>query len=530
LKLNSRARMIPLGVKLGAVVALLAIVSISVGVLSTARMSTLSAQQTEMKVQAAEPLLALVALSRDFGALRARFGNILWQGGDDLDTTIGEAEDLMAQVDADVEAYRPLARDQEGVDAMVAALHEYFDTVRQAGDFANSGQSQRAHEMANQATEIATTANDLMQKEAGELADLSDQIDAAGTNAYVAGVIIMWVALVAALVAALVLALVVVRGVTRAVQSVGRSIEALGQGDLTVDPKVASRDELGQMAAALTDALGNLRGAISSVVRTAREVDQSAVGLSASSTQVGAGAEETSTQAGVVAAAADQVSRNVQTVAAGAEEMGASISEIAKNANNAAEVAARATKEAAEANDQISRLGASSQEIGAVVKTITTIAEQTNLLALNATIEAARAGEAGKGFAVVAGEVKELAQETARATEDIARRVEAIQADSFGAVEAVSRIGEIIAQINDFQLTIASAVEEQTVTTQEMSRSVVEAAAGSGEIAANITGVATAADDSSRVVTDMGRSVSDLARLATELREQVATFTYETSA
>jgi methyl-accepting chemotaxis protein len=161
-----------------------------------------------------------------------------------------------------------------------------------------------------------------------------------------------------------------------------------------------------------------------------------------------------------------------------------------------------------------------------VVKAITSIAEQTNLLALNATIEAARAGEAGKGFAVVAGEVKELARETARATEEITRRVEAIQVDTSGAVTAMDQISAIIASINAYQLTIASAVEEQTATTNEMSRSVAEAATGSGEIAANITGVATGAATSSEVLEQMSGSVSELARLSADLRERISAFTY----
>jgi len=161
-----------------------------------------------------------------------------------------------------------------------------------------------------------------------------------------------------------------------------------------------------------------------------------------------------------------------------------------------------------------------------VVKTISQIAAQTNLLALNATIEAARAGEAGKGFAVVASEVKDLAQETARATEEITRRVDAIQADTTGAVAAIGEISKIIASINDYQLTIASAVEEQTATTNEMSRSVTEAATGSGEIAANITGVATGAANSSEVLVQMGSSVDELAKMSADLRQRVAAFTY----
>jgi methyl-accepting chemotaxis protein len=189
-------------------------------------------------------------------------------------------------------------------------------------------------------------------------------------------------------------------------------------------------------------------------------------------------------------------------------------------------VAARAVAAAESTTATVARLGESSAEIGNVVKVITSIAEQTNLLALNATIEAARAGEAGKGFAVVANEVKELAQETAKATEDIARRVQAIQGDTSGAVAAIGRISEVIGQINDFQLTIASAVEEQTATTSEMSRSVTEAAGGAGEIAQNITGVSTAAESTTQALTQTRTAVDELSRMAADLRAGVSRFTY----
>jgi methyl-accepting chemotaxis protein len=161
-----------------------------------------------------------------------------------------------------------------------------------------------------------------------------------------------------------------------------------------------------------------------------------------------------------------------------------------------------------------------------VIKVITSIAEQTNLLALNATIEAARAGEAGKGFAVVASEVKDLAQETAKATDDISRRIQTIQSDSNAAVEAIAQISDVVSEINGFQAMIASAVEEQSATTSEMSRNVAEAATGVSEIASNITGVATAAQSTSAGVNESRRAAEDLAQMSSDLQQLVGRFTY----
>jgi methyl-accepting chemotaxis protein len=258
------------------------------------------------------------------------------------------------------------------------------------------------------------------------------------------------------------------------------------------------------------------------VAANAQALGSAAEELSTNSQQMVSNAEETATQAGVVSAAAEQVSKNVQTVATGSEEMNASIKEIAKNAQDAAKVATTAVRAAETTNATISKLGVSSAEIGKVIKVITSIAQQTNLLALNATIEAARAGEAGKGFAVVANEVKELAKETAKATEDISQKIEAIQSDTKSAVQAIGEISRVIHQINDYQNTIASAVEEQTATSNEISRNVVEAAKGSSEIAQNITGVATAAKSTTSGANDTQKASAELSRMAAELQAVVA--------
>jgi len=248
--------------------------------------------------------------------------------------------------------------------------------------------------------------------------------------------------------------------------------------------------------------------------------------LTAVSQQMAGNAEETATQANVVSAASEQVSANVASVASASEEMQASIREISKNANESARVAKNAVSVAQTTNATVKKLGESSQEIGNVIKVITSIAQQTNLLALNATIEAARAGEAGKGFAVVANEVKELAKQTAKATEDISQRIEAIQGDTRGAVGAIEEISNIINQVNDISNSIASAVEEQTATTNEIGRSVAEAAQGVGNIAKNISGVAVAAKNTTQGANDTQKASQDLSRMAAQLQMMTSKFTF----
>ncbi|WP_433795424.1 methyl-accepting chemotaxis protein [Actinoplanes sp. CA-252034] len=322
------------------------------------------------------------------------------------------------------------------------------------------------------------------------------------------------------------MAIPLVRSILGPIRQLGNVIDALDRGDLTVRSGITSRDEFGVMAAGLDRSLDKLRTSMQTIAEDADKLATASNQLAGVSAQIADAVDNTDRQSSSAATEADEISRNVQTVAAGSEEMGLSIREISRNTSEAAQIASIAVTEAARATDTIRQLGESSAEIGNVIKLITSIAEQTNLLALNATIEAARAGDAGKGFAVVASEVKDLAQETARATEDIHSRVNAIQQDTGGAVEVINRISEVIAQINDFQTTIASAVEEQTATTGEMSRSIAEVAAGSSRIASNISDVSSASAATVGGVTQTREASAAVSRTADELRNLVGAFRF----
>ncbi len=304
------------------------------------------------------------------------------------------------------------------------------------------------------------------------------------------------------------------------------AVHAAATGDLTRAVGVEGSDTIGQLGGELATFLADLRQNIGQIAGHADTLAAAAEELSAVNRTLATGAADTSTQAAVVSSASEEVTRNVQTVAAGTEEMGASIREIAKNASEAAKVATEAVSLAGRTNDMMTQLGGSSQEIGKVLKLITSIAQQTNLLALNATIEAARAGEAGKGFAVVAKEVKDLAKETARATEEIGQRIEAIQTDTGRAVQAIRDIGQIIARISDIQTVIAGAVEEQTATTNEMARNITDAARGAQEISHTIATVAQSAKSTSESTGNSDRATAELAAMATELRRLVGRFTH----
>ena len=438
--------------------------------------------------------------------------------------------DGLKAVDDGLAAYRASnpAGDPKVIDDLEASWRSYVQILQnkqlvagRANDI-KTWQTTRDTEVVPTFAKIIQNVDTLIAAEDAAAANAAAGAEAAYESSRTRSIIM----LVVGALLALGLGLFVARAIVKSLNKVKEVCDALARGDLTRTTGLTTRDEPGQMGQALDSAMVQLRQTVTTIDGSASSLAAASEEMSSVSTQIAASAEETSVQAQTVSAAAEEISRSVDTVSAGSEEMGASIREISQNATEAARVASEAVAITAATSATMNKLGESSAEIGNVIKVITSIAEQTNLLALNATIEAARAGEAGKGFAVVASEVKDLAQETARATEDISQRVQAIQGDTSGAVTAIEEITRVIARISDFQTTIASAVEEQTATTAEMNRSVSEAATGTGSIAENITGVAEAARLTSQGVTESQRTTNELARMSSELTSLVAKFHY----
>ncbi|WP_258725923.1 methyl-accepting chemotaxis protein [Cellulomonas sp. NS3] len=311
--------------------------------------------------------------------------------------------------------------------------------------------------------------------------------------------------------------------VTAPLKRTGEFLRLVHSGDLTTRLEALSNDELGQMGSALNGTVDWMATTVRGLRTSAGALRQSADRLAGVSGSMTGAASTTATQLDIVDEAARGVTADAQTVAAGADQMRQAINEISHNAGQAALIADDAVRAASAAQETVGRLGDASAEIGQVIKLITSIAEQTNLLALNATIEAARAGEAGKGFAVVASEVKELARETATATESITTQVGSIQSQTGRAATELASVTDVIKTISEYQASISAAVEEQSATTAHMSRAVAGAAAGSERIASSISSVRSAAREAQDGAAATESAAREMRELSGELLAMVST-------
>ena len=515
----------PVGVRLtGLVAAGVLALGTCVGVMTVENHQVSSLSQDLSRLNAANAVvlkLDRAAADLKATALRAVIRTNSQQEQATLDRQLTATADLLAELKrADLPP-----RERDSVQRIVTAFTDYGTVVKRFidGAAADPGTARAGWEQVGVDNYLtgAVTANErtffdrsIAQDEQAVAARRSEE-----TTAVVITVLV-------ALAVLTLLARVIVRSITRPLLRVRATLAAVADGDLTVSTGIHARDEVGQMAGALDRALAGLRRTISAVADSAAQMAASSGQLDTVSSELTTSSHAATVQSAEVSQSAREISGAAGSMTTATEEMNASIGEISQQALSASQVAAEAVQTVAETSRAVEALDAASQEIGEIIRTITSIAEQTNLLALNATIEAARAGVAGAGFAVVASEVKELARETAQATDDITDKISAIQNTTQAAISSIGQISSVIRQINEKQSTIASAVEEQTAVTQQMGTSVAEISSRSAQVATTIGDISTGTEHTTRAATTTAESATRLAQLSSTMHTLLAQFRY----
>ncbi|XVU23667.1 methyl-accepting chemotaxis protein [Actinoplanes sp. CA-054009] len=512
-------------------VVLTGILAVAVGVLSLSRMSTVAESGRNIYYEALLP-------SRDVATIREKVWTVRFEAltaatsaDAELKTAAQKrmtaAQDVIDETITDYKARDVDDQQLTALNSFATAWGEYLDLRGQADALQAAGKTAEWYDLRkNQlAPKVVESLEYLETLSSVNVAAADSALTHAEDN-YNAARVVVLIVLTVGLIVAVLLALFMANGVIRPLRQFRDVLNAVAEGDLTRRADINTRNEFGDMGSALGRATEKMRAAVGALAGGGDALATRAGHLQEASATLVNGADRTSGEVHSIGGAVDEVNARVGAVATGAEQMGAAIREIAVNAAEAASVAHEAVSASSTAEELMNRLGRSSTEIGDVVRVITSIAEQTNLLALNATIEAARAGESGKGFAVVAGEVKDLAQETTKATEDIGQRVAAIQADTGTAVEAITTIAGIIGRINEFQTTIASAVEQQSAVTSGMAADLTAAADGAFQIGSGISQVTEVADENRRAAHATNEAAADLTRLSDDLQQMVRQFRY----
>jgi len=449
-----------------------------------------------------------------------------------------------------------LERGRELMDEAEAGIQEYKARQLEVRKFQEAGQLDRATEwdkknLVPTGGRIVTVLDQFNQVMHATNAKASEE--ALGTAA--TAKLVFAVGLLTCLIGSLVFGFALKRNIVRPLGVAVGHLDLLARGDVSFEvpaDSLARNDEIGQLSKAMQSVATGLRQMIGNLSEGIGVLSSSSEELSANSSQMSNGSHAASSRTHAIAAAAEQMTANVMSVASGmeqtttnlssvataTEQMTATIGEIAGNSEKARRITEEATRQAARISEQMNHLGSAAEQIGKVTETITEISSQTNLLALNATIEAARAGSAGKGFAVVANEIKELAKQTAAATEDIKSRITGVQTSTAGGIAEIGKVTQVIHEVSDIVASIAAAIEEQSTVTKDIARNIAEASTGvrdanqrvaetsqaTGNIAREIVGVDQAAGQMAKGSEQVQTSATELARVAEQLQTTVQRF------